>query len=125
MTASARILHAIYPQHSANFTELSYEPKILVKRGDQVRRCRVIAKSGEVAPPRLNFEIRNGPAAVDPIQYRRVARQHGPFLKRLTARNAWRHIVKAIKSRFETRAAGPNEAKSTVPYTQLDPATMW
>ncbi|MGH6679896.1 MAG: peptidoglycan DD-metalloendopeptidase family protein [Bradyrhizobium sp.] len=45
--------------------------KLLVKRGDKVRRGQVIAKSGEtgaVKSPQLHFEIRKGSKPVDPLR---------------------------------------------------------
>ena len=45
---------------------------ILVKRGDNVKRGQVIAKSGQtgnVASPQLHFELRKGSTPVDPTQY--------------------------------------------------------
>ncbi len=45
--------------------------KLLVKRGDKVRRGQVIAKSGEtgaVTSPQLHFEIRKGSKPVDPLR---------------------------------------------------------
>lgn len=45
---------------------------IVVKRGDNVKRGQVIAKSGQtgnVASPQLHFELRKGSTPVDPTQY--------------------------------------------------------
>lgn len=45
--------------------------KLLVKRGEKVRRGQVIAKSGEtgaVTSPQLHFEIRKGAKPVDPLR---------------------------------------------------------
>jgi len=45
--------------------------KLLVKRGDKVKRGQVIAKSGEtgaVTSPQLHFEIRKGSTPVDPLR---------------------------------------------------------
>jgi murein DD-endopeptidase MepM/ murein hydrolase activator NlpD len=46
--------------------------KILVKRGDEVRRGQVIAQAGQtgnVTSPQLHFEIRKGSTPVDPTKY--------------------------------------------------------
>jgi murein DD-endopeptidase MepM/ murein hydrolase activator NlpD len=60
-------------RHSNGFvTAYAHASEILVKRGDQVRRGQVIAKSGQtgnVTSPQLHFEIRKGSAPVDPTQY--------------------------------------------------------
>jgi murein DD-endopeptidase MepM/ murein hydrolase activator NlpD len=60
-------------RHSNGFvTAYAHTSEILVKRGDQVRRGQVIAKSGQtgnVTSPQLHFEIRKGSAPVDPTQY--------------------------------------------------------
>jgi murein DD-endopeptidase MepM/ murein hydrolase activator NlpD len=60
-------------RHSNGFvTAYAHASEILVKRGDQVRRGQVIAKSGQtgnVSSPQLHFEIRKGSAPVDPTQY--------------------------------------------------------
>jgi murein DD-endopeptidase MepM/ murein hydrolase activator NlpD len=60
-------------RHSNGFvTAYAHNSEILVKRGDQVRRGQVIAKSGQtgnVTSPQLHFEIRKGSAPVDPTQY--------------------------------------------------------
>src|SRR6476660_5139324 len=60
-------------RHSNGFvTAYAHASEILVKRGDQVRRGQVIAKSGQtgnVSSPQLHFEIHKGSAPVDPTQY--------------------------------------------------------
>jgi murein DD-endopeptidase MepM/ murein hydrolase activator NlpD len=60
-------------RHGNGFvTAYAHASEILVKRGDQVRRGQVIAKSGQtgnVTSPQLHFEIRKGSAPVDPTQY--------------------------------------------------------
>ncbi len=60
-------------RHSNGFvTAYAHASEILVKRGDQVRRGQVIAKSGQtgnVSSPQLHFEIRKGSTPVDPTQY--------------------------------------------------------
>jgi murein DD-endopeptidase MepM/ murein hydrolase activator NlpD len=46
--------------------------ELLVKRGDQIKRGDVIAKSGQsgnVDAPQLHFEVRKGSAPVDPMQF--------------------------------------------------------
>jgi murein DD-endopeptidase MepM/ murein hydrolase activator NlpD len=46
--------------------------ELLVKRGDQIKRGQVIAKSGQsgnVDAPQLHFEVRKGSAPVDPMQF--------------------------------------------------------
>jgi murein DD-endopeptidase MepM/ murein hydrolase activator NlpD len=46
--------------------------ELLVKRGDQIKRGQVIAKSGQtgnVDAPQVHFEIRKGPAPVDPMPF--------------------------------------------------------
>ncbi len=53
-------------------TAYAHNKELFVKRGDQVSRGRVIAKSGStgsVTSPQLHFEIRKGADAVDPIKY--------------------------------------------------------
>jgi murein DD-endopeptidase MepM/ murein hydrolase activator NlpD len=60
-------------RHSNGFvTAYAHASEILVKRGDQVKRGEVIAKSGQtgnVTSPQLHFEIRKGATPVDPAQY--------------------------------------------------------
>jgi murein DD-endopeptidase MepM/ murein hydrolase activator NlpD len=46
--------------------------ELLVKRGDQIKRGDVIAKSGQsgnVDAPQVHFEVRKGSAPVDPMQF--------------------------------------------------------
>ncbi len=53
-------------------TAYAHASEILVKRGDQVKRGQVIARSGQtgnVTSPQLHFEIRKGATPVDPAQY--------------------------------------------------------
>lgn len=53
-------------------TAYAHADKLLVKRGDRVRRGDVIAKAGktgDVALPQLHFELRQGQTPVDPIPY--------------------------------------------------------
>ncbi|HVY58997.1 MAG TPA: LysM peptidoglycan-binding domain-containing M23 family metallopeptidase [Xanthobacteraceae bacterium] len=63
----------ILVRHGGNFvTAYAHASEILVKRGDQIRRGQVIARSGQtgnVSTPQLHFEIRKGSAPVDPMQY--------------------------------------------------------
>jgi murein DD-endopeptidase MepM/ murein hydrolase activator NlpD len=58
-------------RHSNGYvTAYAHARELLVKRGDQVKRGQVIAKSGQtgnVDAPQLHFEIRKGPAPLDPI----------------------------------------------------------
>jgi murein DD-endopeptidase MepM/ murein hydrolase activator NlpD len=60
-------------RHSNGFvTAYAHASEILVKRGDQVKRGQVIARSGQtgnVNSPQLHFEIRKGANPVDPTQY--------------------------------------------------------
>ncbi|HEY7845119.1 MAG TPA: M23 family metallopeptidase, partial [Bradyrhizobium sp.] len=60
-------------RHSNGFvTAYAHASEILVKRGDQVKRGQVIARSGQtgnVSSPQLHFEIRKGANPVDPTQY--------------------------------------------------------
>ena len=51
-------------------TAYAHAKELLVKRGDQVKRGQVIAKSGQtgnVDAPQLHFEVRKGPAPLDPM----------------------------------------------------------
>ena len=51
-------------------TAYAHAKELLVKRGDQIKRGQVIAKSGQtgnVDAPQLHFEIRKGPAPIDPM----------------------------------------------------------
>jgi len=60
-------------RHSNGFvTAYAHASELLVKRGDQVKRGQVIARSGQsgtVTSPQLHFEIRKGATPVDPAQY--------------------------------------------------------
>jgi murein DD-endopeptidase MepM/ murein hydrolase activator NlpD len=60
-------------RHSNGFvTAYAHASEILVKRGEEVKRGQVIAKSGQtgtVTAPQLHFEIRKGATPVDPAQY--------------------------------------------------------
>jgi murein DD-endopeptidase MepM/ murein hydrolase activator NlpD len=60
-------------RHANGFvTAYAHASELMVKRGDQVKRGQVIAKSGQtgnVASPQLHFEIRKGSTPVDPMQY--------------------------------------------------------
>jgi murein DD-endopeptidase MepM/ murein hydrolase activator NlpD len=60
-------------RHSNGFvTAYAHASEILVKRGEQVKRGQVIARSGQtgnVNAPQLHFEIRKGANPVDPTQY--------------------------------------------------------
>jgi murein DD-endopeptidase MepM/ murein hydrolase activator NlpD len=51
-------------------TAYAHAKELLVKRGDQVKRGQVIANSGQtgnVDTPQLHFEVRKGPAPLDPM----------------------------------------------------------
>jgi murein DD-endopeptidase MepM/ murein hydrolase activator NlpD len=53
-------------------TAYAHAKELMVKRGDQIKRGEVIAKSGQtgnVDVPELHFEVRKGSAPVDPMQF--------------------------------------------------------
>lgn len=53
-------------------TAYAHNDRLLVRRGERVRRGQPIAKagsSGGVASPQLHFEVRKGSRAVDPVKY--------------------------------------------------------
>jgi murein DD-endopeptidase MepM/ murein hydrolase activator NlpD len=53
-------------------TAYAHAKELLVKRGDQVKRGQVIARSGQsgnVNAPQLHFEIRKGASPVDPTKF--------------------------------------------------------
>jgi murein DD-endopeptidase MepM/ murein hydrolase activator NlpD len=53
-------------------TAYAHAKEILVKRGDQVKRGQVIARSGQtgnVNTPQLHFEIRKGASPLDPMRF--------------------------------------------------------
>ena len=53
-------------------TAYAHARELLVKRGDQVKRGQVIARSGQtgnVNAPQLHFEIRKGALPLDPMQF--------------------------------------------------------
>lgn len=60
-------------KHADNWmTAYAHNDKLLVKRGDQVKRGQTIATvgaSGSVTSPQLHFEIRRGTEAVNPVDY--------------------------------------------------------
>jgi murein DD-endopeptidase MepM/ murein hydrolase activator NlpD len=60
-------------RHSNGYvTAYAHASELMVKRGDQVKRGQVIAKSGQtgaVNAPQLHFEIRNGSTPVDPMKF--------------------------------------------------------
>ena len=60
-------------RHANGFvTAYAHASEIMVKRGDQVKRGQVLARSGQtgtVNSPQLHFEIRKGSTPVDPTQY--------------------------------------------------------
>jgi len=53
-------------------TAYAHNDKLLVKRGDTVKRGQIIAQvgsTGSVSTPQLHFEIRKGTDPVDPLKY--------------------------------------------------------
>jgi murein DD-endopeptidase MepM/ murein hydrolase activator NlpD len=57
---------------NGHVTAYAHASELLVKRGDNVKRGQVIAKSGQtgsVSSPQLHFEIRKGATPVDPMQF--------------------------------------------------------
>jgi murein DD-endopeptidase MepM/ murein hydrolase activator NlpD len=53
-------------------TAYAHASEVVVKRGDQIKRGQVIARSGQtgnVTSPQLHFEIRKGATPVDPMQF--------------------------------------------------------
>lgn len=60
-------------KHADNWmTAYAHNEKLLVRRGDQVKRGQTIATlgaSGSVTAPQLHFEIRRGTEAVNPVDY--------------------------------------------------------
>jgi len=60
-------------RHSNGYvTAYAHAKELLVKRGDQVKRGQVIARSGQsgnVNAPQLHFEIRKGASPVDPTKF--------------------------------------------------------
>lgn len=53
-------------------TAYAHASELMVKRGDQVKRGQIIARTGQtggVAAPQLHFEIRKGKVPVDPTQF--------------------------------------------------------
>lgn len=57
---------------SGMVTAYAHNDKLLVQRGDRVRRGQVVAKSGNSGGadrPQLHFEVRNGSKPVDPLQH--------------------------------------------------------
>lgn len=63
----------ILVRHSNGFvTAYAHASELMVKKGDNVRRGQVIARSGAtgtVQAPQLHFEIRKGSVPVDPMQF--------------------------------------------------------
>lgn len=58
-------------------TAYAHNDRLLVGRGDKIRRGQVIARvgrSGSVSSPQLHFEIRRGTQAIDPLQHLAEAR---------------------------------------------------
>jgi murein DD-endopeptidase MepM/ murein hydrolase activator NlpD len=60
-------------RHSNGFvTAYAHAKELLVKRGDQVKRGQVIARSGQsgnVNAPQLHFEVRKGASPLDPTRF--------------------------------------------------------
>jgi LysM repeat protein len=60
-------------QHSDGYvTVYAHASELLVKRGDQIKRGQVIARSGQtgnVNTPQLHFEVRKGATPLDPIRF--------------------------------------------------------
>ena len=57
---------------SGEATGYAHASELMVKRGDQVKRGQIIARSGQtgnVSAPQLHFEIRKGKVPVDPVQF--------------------------------------------------------
>jgi murein DD-endopeptidase MepM/ murein hydrolase activator NlpD len=53
-------------------TAYAHAKELIVKRGDKVKRGDVIAKAGQtgaVSSPQVHFEVRKGPAALDPNKF--------------------------------------------------------
>ena len=65
--------HLILVRHAEGWmTAYAHNDRVLVKKGDQVRRGQVIAKAGStggVKRSQLHFEVRKGRRAVDPLKY--------------------------------------------------------
>lgn len=59
-------------RHADNWvTAYAHNSKLLVRRGERVRRGQIVAKtgrSGSVKSPQLHFEIRRGSRAIDPLK---------------------------------------------------------
>jgi murein DD-endopeptidase MepM/ murein hydrolase activator NlpD len=64
-------------KHADGWTSAyAHNDRLLVRRGDQVRRGQIIARvgsTGSVTSPQLHFELREGSEAIDPL--RLLARQ--------------------------------------------------
>jgi murein DD-endopeptidase MepM/ murein hydrolase activator NlpD len=60
-------------RHSNGYiTAYGHAKELLVKRGDEVKRGQVIARSGQsgnVNAPQLHFEIRKGASPLDPMPF--------------------------------------------------------
>ncbi len=63
----------ILVRHSNGYvTAYAHASELMVKRGENIKRGQIIAKSGqsgEVGSPQLHFEIRKGSSPVDPLQF--------------------------------------------------------
>jgi len=60
-------------RHSGNWVSAyAHNNKLIVKRGDKIKRGQIIAKAGKsgmVDQPQLHFELRKGSKPVDPLKY--------------------------------------------------------
>ncbi|MCF6199522.1 MAG: peptidoglycan DD-metalloendopeptidase family protein [Hyphomicrobiaceae bacterium] len=60
-------------RHANNWVSAyAHNGKLLVKRGDKIKRGQVVARagaSGSVAQPQVHFELRKGSKPVDPLKY--------------------------------------------------------
>ncbi len=63
----------ILVRHANNWvTAYAHNDKLIVKRGDKVKRGQIIAKAGKtgsVGKPQLHFELRKGSKPVDPLKH--------------------------------------------------------
>jgi murein DD-endopeptidase MepM/ murein hydrolase activator NlpD len=70
LTAYGNLLQVRHP--NGYVTAYAHAKELLVKRGDQVKRGQLIARSGQtgnVNAPQLHFEIRKGTSPLDPIKF--------------------------------------------------------
>ena len=100
-------------------TAYAYNDKVLVQRGDRVKRGQPIAKagkSGAVDQPQVHFELRQGSKPVDPMQadllaeldelFARAAAQGDAAVTALAARAA-EFVVKGARVEAEEVAEWP------------------